>query len=117
MVNLNALQNISNPNLNNTILLSDSLLEETPSLFYTNVPYWLFPVTIIFFISLVWYIYRNPNWNLDIVQSSLIASFFQIVISFAIIRVGWSVSAVPLGFWGTIWIVLLLAMFYVKKRG
>jgi len=116
MVNLNGFQNISPINLNTTVVTSNNVIEDSKNIFITNVPYWLMPVTIILFIVMVWFIYKKLNWNLDIIQSSLIAAFFQILTSYAFLKAGWTISAVPLGFWGTIWMILLMAMFYIKKR-
>ena len=116
MVNLTALNNINPLELNQTIITNGSLIENLGSNFATNQPYWLFPVTLLLFITLVVFIYKKLDWGLDIVQTSLIASFIQILFSYAIIKIGWSINVTPLAFWGAIWMILLIAMTYIKKR-
>jgi len=115
MTNLNNLQNISSLNLNTTILTNGNIVDDATAIFITEVPYWLFPVTFIMFFAMLYFIYQRLEWGLDIVQSALIASFFQIIISYAIIKIGWSVSIVPLTMWGIIWLLLLISMYYIKK--
>ncbi len=117
MANLNNLQNISNINLNTSVLTGDELINDSMNIFITAVPYWLFPVTIIFFIMLTWFVQKKLDWGLDFIQAATFSAFIQIVLSYAIIKAGWSVSVVPLTFWGFIWIIGVISIYSIRKRG
>lgn len=118
MTCINCLNNITPLNMSVSMFANpQTTISETAKVANSNLPYWLLFSMIILFISFVWYIYKNEKWNLDIVQSIGISSFFIISISYAIIRTGLSNNIVPLTMFGLIWIVSIISMIFIKKQG
>lgn len=116
MVDLTQLNNISALELNTSVANSSAVLQEGGQLLSTNIPYWLFPITIILFFTFIWLLYKKTDWGLNIVQTGVISSMLQIIISYIIIKMGWSVSVTPLMFWGVVWIILIISVFFIKKK-
>jgi len=118
MVCLTCLNNITPMNISTEMFASPqtTLLAATTTA-NENLPLWLLTSMIIMFITFVWFIHKNETWNLDIIQSTSISSFFIIVISYAIIKAGLSNNIVPLTFFGIIWFITIISMIYIKRKG
>jgi len=118
MTCLNCITNITPLNISTDIFINpQTTVQQTADIANSNISYWLLYSMIILFIAFVWYLYKQENWNLDIVQSITISSFFITAISYAIIRVGLSNNIVPLTMFGFIWLVSLITMIFIKKKG
>jgi len=118
MVCITCLNNITPLNVSTQIFVDPqtTLLAATTTA-NNNLPLWLLTSMIVLFITFVWFIHKNTTWNLDIIQSIAISSFFIIVISYTIIKAGLSNNIVPLTFFGIIWFISIISMIYIKKKG
>jgi len=118
MTCLNCISNVTPLNISTEIFSNpQTTVQQTVEIANSNLSYWLLYSMIILFIAFVWYLYKQQRWNLDIVQSITISSFFIIVISYSIIRVGLSNNIIPLTMFGFIWLVSLISMIIIKKKG
>jgi len=119
MVNLNNLQNITPLNVNySSINNSSTILTNAIDSLNTVFPYWLLTSMIALYIILLYYILKKQDLvPLDFLQSSLVSSFIVILVSFAAVRVGLSNNIVPLTFFGVIWIISAIALYYSKRNG
>jgi hypothetical protein len=118
MVCLECITNTTAINISTDIFLDpQTTLQTAAEIANTNLPLWLLTAMTVLFITLVWFMNKNEKWNLDIAQSINISSFFIVVLSYAIIKAGLSNNIVSLTLYGFIWLVSLISIIFIKKKG
>ena len=114
MVNMTALNNPPKFEFNSS--LTNTSVESIQSTVIANFAFWHFSITLAMFISFAIWLHKDENIRFDINRSIMWSSLFVIVISYFIVRSGWSDSLVPTGTYFVFFIISLVVSSYQKRR-
>ena len=117
--NLNGLSNTSALELNTSLVNnSNTVVENFITNLNTQFPFWLFVPMVVLYLVLIWFLMKKQTLvALDFNRSNVLSSFLVTIVAGSIVLGGISNNIVPVTFFGFVWLVSLLFMFYVKKRG